>query len=225
MPYCFLFQKYQISINFISFVSYSFYFLCSLVKLFRFDSVFSSLPFMILILFYLFSFLLLPKCDFHFCDGFIYLPPPHFFQLYRCHYFIKFSEFQEDFFKILTSFMAMDLRLFFFLICFCYLFIKACCFNPMIVPLKKIMIKKKKLWLICEWGRFFSSALHWTIEWFYFYTNLSLLWLFIMIHIYSQQGNPVVSSKLAFLIKRSNWVELVSTFLIYFVHWLYNRTS
>ena len=29
--YCFLFQKYQISINLISFVSYSFYFLCSLL--------------------------------------------------------------------------------------------------------------------------------------------------------------------------------------------------
>lgn len=99
---------------------------------------------MVLILFYLFSFMLLPKCDSYFCDGLIYLPPPHFFQLYRCHYFIKFSDFHEDFFKILTSFMAMGLHLFFFVICFCYLFIKACCFNPMIVPLKKIMID---LWM------------------------------------------------------------------------------
>lgn len=63
---CFPFQRHQISVYFISSVFYNFYFLSSPFKLFWFGSMFSSVPFMTLILFFLFSFLLLTNVSFIF---------------------------------------------------------------------------------------------------------------------------------------------------------------
>lgn len=138
VPYCFLFQKYQISVNLISFVFYSFYLLPSLFKLFLFGSVFSGLPFMTLILFYLFSFLLLLKCDFIFMM-LLFTPPPQVLpafidvtvslsSLISRRTVQSLHQLHGNIFEM----CVVGLCLFFLLYAFAVL--KCFCFNPMFVP-------------------------------------------------------------------------------------------
>lgn len=117
--------------------------------------------------------------------GRIYLPPPHFFPAFIDAIISLSSLISGGFSKpspaswqyIWSVYCGLTSIFFFLVICRCYLFIKAFCFNP------RLFLKKNYDWSVNE-EVLLSSWLNYRMV--LLLCNLSLIWLFIIIHIYSQ---------------------------------------